>query len=178
MGTMRMATLNLCIEVKKILETVLNRNDITILLESDDKYVVFEGEYIQDINYKIPAVSIDIIDYSFEPLELGGEDKVLCTALINVSAISSAEALDIAETLVDNLVGVHNFYDFSTLGNIPDLSVPYDQITLPNTVMTMWEVENKQDIKIELFKDTARYETNYVLLHTAIITVDFKYIKP
>ena len=69
-----MAIINLCFEVKRIIETVIGRDDFTYLLEmpDDDKQIVFAADYVEDINYKMPVCVVDADYFEMEPIEIGG----------------------------------------------------------------------------------------------------------
>ena len=174
----RMAHLNLALEVKRIIEVELERDDFTFLLEQPDNEtdIVLEKDYEAGVNYKMPVVVIDINETSSEPFEMGGGVIDVGEFIIDVICVNKPESMDVAEALIRNLLGEHNFYDFNRDGNVPDLNVAYDTATLPSTILTSWNTTEEDFIQSNL-KLTNAVQPNFAKRYSSMIEGRIRYLR-
>lgn len=174
----RMAHLNLALEVKRIIETELDRDDFTFLLEQPDNEtdIVLEKDYESGINYKLPVVVIDISEVSSEPFEIGGGVIDVCDFTIDVLCVNRPESMDVAEGILRNIIGEHDFYDFNRDGNVPDLNIAYDPALLPSTILTSWETIEDDFVQSNL-KLTNTVQPNYVKRYSNMLEGRMRYVR-
>jgi len=174
----RMAHLNLALEVKRIIEVELERDDFTFLLEQPDNEtdIVLEKDYEVGVNYKMPVVVIDINETSSEPFEMGGGVIDVGEFIIDVICVNKPESMDVAEALIRNLLGEHNFYDFNRDGNVPDLNVAYGPATLPSTILTSWNTTEEDFIQSNL-KLTNAVQPNFAKRYSSMIEGRIRYLR-
>jgi len=174
----RMAHLNLALEVKRIIETELDRDDFTFLLEQPDNEtdIVLEKDYEEGINYKLPVVVIDISEVSSEPFEIGGGVIDVCDFTIDVLCVNRPESMDVAEGILRNIIGEHDFYDFNRDGNVPDLNIAYDPALLPSTILTSWETIEDDFVQSNL-KLTNTVQPNYVKRYSNMLEGRMRYVR-
>lgn len=175
----RMAIINLCFEVKRIIETVIGRDDFTYLLEmpDDDLQIVFPVNYEEGINYKMPVCVIDADYFEMEPIEIGGSFWDVAHVTIDVICVNKAESMDIAEVVLKNIIGFHNFYDFNTDADIPDINEPFDPGALPSSILTQWEATSEEEFSQSVLKLTNTTEPNYAKRYQSTLTGMIRYIR-
>lgn len=174
----RMAHLNLALEVKRIIEVELGRDDFTFLLEQPDHEtdIVLEKDYEVGVNYKLPVVVIDIDEVSSEPTEIGGGVMDTCDVSIDVLCVNKPESMDVAEGILRYLLGEHDFYDFNRDGNVPDLNVAYDPASLPSTILTSWNTTEEDFVQSNL-KLTNFTQPNYVKRYSSMLEGRMRYYR-
>ncbi len=175
----RMAIINLCFEAKRIIESVIGRDDFTYLLEmpDDDKQIVFPVDYQEGLNYKMPVCVVDADFFEMEPVEIGGSFWDIAHVTIDIICVTKAESMDIAETILKNLVSNHNFYDFNADADIPDINEPFDPGLLPSTVLTQWDVTSEEDFSQSTLKLTNSTEPNYAKRYQSTLAGTIRYIR-
>ena len=175
----RMAIINLCFEVKRIIDSVIGRTDFTYLLEmpDDDKQIVFPADYQSGINFKMPVCVVDADYFEMEPIEIGGSFWDVAHITIDIICVTKAESMDTAEIVLKNLIGSHNFYDFNANADIPDVSLPFDPGTLPSTVLTQWDVTSEEDFSQSTLKLANTTEPNYAKRYQSTLAGTIRYIR-
>lgn len=175
----RMALINLCFEVKRIIESTIGRTDFTYLLEmpDDDKQVVFAADYVADVNYKMPVCVVDADYFEMEPIEIGGSFWDVANVTIDIICVNKAESMDIAEQVLNGIIGSHNFYDFNVNADVPDVNATFDPGSLPSTVLTQWEVTSEEDFSQSILKLTNTTEPNYAKRYQSTLAGTIRYIR-
>lgn len=174
----RMAILNLCMEVKRIVEVDLGRSDFTFLLEQpdDDKEIVFPTDYIAGTNFKMPVIVVDIDQVTSEAFEMGGSSWDIGECIIDVICQTKPESMDVCEYILKKLLGEHDFYDFSE-GDVPDYNAPFDPGSLPSTVLTKWQAVAEEDFTQTTLKLTRYTEPNYAKRYTSSLEGTIRYLR-
>lgn len=175
----RMALINLCFEVKRIIETVALRNDFTYLLEmpDDDKQIVFAADFVEGVNYKMPICVVDADYFEMEPIEIGGSFWDVASVTIDIICVNKPESMDIAEQVLNGLLGSHNFYDFNIDADVPDVEVTFDPGSLPSTVLTQWEVTSEEDFSQSILKLANATEPNYAKRYQSTLAGTIRYMR-
>lgn len=174
----RMAHINLALEVKRIVEVECLRDDFTFLLEAPDKEtdIVLEKDYVPGVNYKLPVIVIDIDEVSSDPMEMGSGVYDVCDVTIDVQCVNKPESMDMAELILKNLVGEHNFYNFNRDGDVPDLNIAFDPALLPTSIISTWSAieDDFTQSNLKLLNTT---DPNYVKRYSSMLEGRIRFVR-